>query len=113
MIALSTIEAEYIVAATSVQEAVWLRSLLISLEVVPSAIDPVTLHSESMSAINYSKDSKFHGRTKHIEIKYHFIRNKKNEVQLSYMPTGDMVADPLTKPLAVELFKTHVKTTGL
>ena len=69
MIALSTMEAEYIAAAAAVQEAVWLRSLLISLEVVPHADDPITLHSDSMSAIDYSKDSKFHGRTKHIEIK--------------------------------------------
>src|SRR3954465_15369184 len=104
MIASSTLEAEYIAATTVVQNAVWLRSLLISLEVVPSAVDPVTLHSDSMSAIDYSKDSKFHGRTKHIEIKYHFVRNKKGEVQLSYMPTGDMVANPFTKPLAVDLF---------
>jgi len=113
MIALSTMEVEYIAATTAVQEAIWLSSLLVSLEVVPSAIDPITLHSDSMSAIDYSKDSKFHGRTKHIEIKYHFIRNKKDEVQLSHMPTGDMVADPLTKPLAVDMFKSHVKAMGL
>src|SRR3954468_12595104 len=55
----------------------------------------------------------FHGRKKHIEIKYQFIRNKKDEVQLSYMPTGDMVADPLTKLLAVDLFHKHVKAMGL
>src|SRR3954469_11468927 len=113
MIALSTMEAEYIAAAAVVQEAVWLRSLLISLEVVLNAEDPVTLHSDSMSDIDHSKDSKFHGRTKHIEVKYHFIRNKKDEVHLSYMPTSDIVADPLTKPLTVDLFKTHVKAMGL
>src|SRR4051812_12063693 len=113
MIVLSTMEAEYLAAAAAIEEAVWLRSLLISLEVVLSAVDPITLHSDSMSAIDYSKDIKFHKRTKHIEIKYHFIINKKDEVQLSYMPTDDMTADPLTKPLAVDLFKTHVKAMGL
>src|SRR5438270_549399 len=113
MIALSMMEAEYIAAAAAVQEVVWLRSLLISLEVVPHADDPITLHSDSMSAIDYSKDSKFHGRTKHIEIKYHFVRNKKDEVMLRYLPTGKMVADPLTKPLALDLFKKHVKAMGL
>src|SRR3954464_14160923 len=80
MIALSTMEAEYIAAAAVVQVAVWLKSLLISLEVVPHAADPITLHSDSMSAIGYSKDSKFHGLTKRIEIKYHFGRNKKDDV---------------------------------
>ena len=106
-------EAGYIAVTAAVQEAAWLRSLLISLEVVPSAVNPVTLHSDSMSAIDHSKDSQFHGKTKHIEIKYQFVRNKKEEVQLSYMPTGDMVADPLTKPLAVDLFHKHVKAMGL
>src|SRR5436190_8715211 len=90
-----------------------LRSLLISLDVVPSAVDPITLHNDSMSAIDYLKDCKFHGRTKHIKIKYYFIRYKKDEVQHSYMPTSDMFADPLTKPLVVDLFKTHVKAMGL
>src|SRR3954471_2180082 len=68
---------------------------------------------DSMSAIDYSKDSKFHGRTKHIEIKYHFVRNKKDEVMLHYLPTSEMVADLLTKPLALDLFKQHVKAMGL
>ena len=106
-------ETEYITVAAVVHGAVWLRSMLISLEVVPIAVDPITSRSDSMSAIDYSKDSKFHESTKHIEIKYHFIRNKKDVVQLSYMPTGDMAADPLTKSLAVDLFKTHVKVMGL
>ena len=113
MIALSTMEAEYIAVAAAIHEAVWLRSLLISLEVVSHAADPITLHSDSMSAIDCSKDSKFHGRTKHIEIKYHFVRNKKDEVMLRYLPTSEMVADPLTKPLALDLFKQHVKAMGL
>src|SRR3954468_24706261 len=113
MIALSTMEAEYIAAAAAIHEAVWLRSLLISLEVVPNAVDPIKLHSDSMSAIDYSKDSKFHARMKRIEIKYHFVRNKKDEVLLSYIPTGEMVADPLTKPLVIDLFRKHVKSMGL
>ena len=113
MIALSTMEAEYIAAAAAVQEAVWLRCLLMSLEVIPDADDPVKLLSDSMSAIDYSKDSKFHARTKHIEIKYHFVRNKKDEVLLSYIPTGEMIADPLTKPLVIDLFRKHVKSMGL
>src|SRR4051812_33050611 len=113
MIALSTMETKYIAAAAAVQEAVWLRSLLIRLEVVPHAADPITLHSDSMYAIDYSKDSKFHGCTKHIEIKYHFVRNKKDEVMLCYLPTSEIVADLLTKRLALDLFKQHVKAMGL
>ena len=51
-------EAEYIATVTAVHEAVWLRSLLIILEVVPSAVDLITLHSDNMPAIDHSKNSK-------------------------------------------------------
>lgn len=79
-------EAEYIAIAAAAQKAIWQRSLLIGLEVVSHANDPVSLHSDCMSAVDYSNDSKFHRRTKHLEIKYHFVRNGKEEVQISYTP---------------------------
>lgn len=63
-------------------------SLLRSLEVVPHVDDPVKLQSDNISIINYFKNSKFHGRTKHIEIKYHCIRENKEEVRLCYILTG-------------------------
>lgn len=53
---------------------------------MPNASDPITLYYDSMSAIDYTKDSKFHGQTKYIENKYHFIRNEIEEVLLNYIP---------------------------
>lgn len=60
------------------------------------------------SAINNSKGIPYE-RTKYIEIKNYFKRNKEDEVQLNYIPTGQMVVDPLKKTLALDLFKNHVK----
>lgn len=70
------------------------------------------LHNDSLSAIEYSKDFKFHGKTKHIEIRYYFISNNKDEVRLSYIPIR-LVAHPLTNPLALDWFKTRVKAMSL
>lgn len=72
-IALSTMEVEYVACSTAIQEAVWLRRFFQNLEVVKDASDPVTVHCDSMVALAYAKDSKYHGRTKHIDIRYHYI----------------------------------------
>ena len=72
-IALSTMEAEYVACSAAVQEAVWLRRFFQNLEVFKDASDPVTVHCDSMVALAYAKDFKYHGRTKHIDIRYHYI----------------------------------------
>lgn len=58
-----------------------------------------------MLVIDYSNN--FHERTKHIEIKYNYIRNMKEEVLLNYFHTGLMVVDSLIKSLTLDLFRTH------
>ena len=68
-IALSTMEAEYIASCSAAQEAVWLRRFLKHLSVVERAAVPVHIWTDSMAALAYAKDPKYHGRTKHIEIK--------------------------------------------
>ena len=61
---------------------------------------------DNQSAISMSKNPQFHGRTKHIEIKYHFIREqvKKGSIELKYCPTEEMIADMLTKGLPRDKF---------
>lgn len=65
-----------------------------------------TLFGDNMSAIRLIKNPEFHKRTKHIDVMYHFIREKFNEgfFNLNYIPTGDQVADVLTKALPREKF---------
>ena len=67
-IALSTMEAKYAACSIVVQEAVWLRRFFQNLDVVKDASNPVMVHCDSMAVLVYAKDSKYHGRTKHIDI---------------------------------------------
>ena len=113
--ALSTMEAEFMACSASVQEAVWLRSFLQSLNVTPNPSHPVMIHCDNQACIAYMKDPKYHGRTKHIEIKHSFVRDivAKKEVILKYISTHKMVADPFTKPIPRDVFNVHVRALGL
>lgn len=68
-----------------------------------------------MAALQYAKDPKYHGRTKHIEIRYHYIRDmvKQGEVILKHISTGMMLVDPLTKPIPRDVFQAHMRSLGL
>ena len=78
-------------------------------------MDSVTIYSDSMATFAYAKDPKYHGKTKHIEIKYHYIRDivAKKEVFLEHISTKNMLADPLTKPIARAPFHGHINGLGL
>ena len=67
-IALSTMEVECVACSVAIQEVVWLRSFFQNLEVVKDASNLVTVHCNSMAAPANAKDSKYHGKTKHIDI---------------------------------------------
>ena len=71
-VALSTAEAEYIALSSATQESVWLRNL--TSELGSPAETPTTIYEDNQSAIAMTKNPQFHGRAKHIDIKYHFIR---------------------------------------
>ena len=74
-----------------------------------------TLYSDSTAALAYAKDPKYHRKSKHIEIKYHFIRDTvaRSEVVMKHISIGSMVVDPLTKPIARDVFQSHVGSMGL
>lgn len=69
--------------------------------------DATVLESDNMGAIHLTSKSIFHGRTKHVEIQYHWIREIVNQgsIKLKHCPTVDMVADLLTKPLGKPQFQ--------
>ena len=69
---MSTNEAEYIAAAKACKEAIWLACLVRDLGMT---VEMPTLHYDSQSAIMLAKNPIFHAKTKHIDVKYHFIRD--------------------------------------
>ena len=113
VIALSSTEAEYIAAAHAVKEAVWLRRLLTELGL--DLTDPTTLHVNNQSAIVIARNPEFHDRTKHIEVQHHFLRQLVDEGHISptYLPTGDQIADVLTKGLSCEKHEKFSMDMGL
>ena len=78
-------------------------------------LPPIHLLLDNQSAIHLTENPKFHNRTKHIDVKYHFIRDCYSEgtITLSYIPTGDMLADGLTKSLPLATHRKHTPLTGL
>jgi hypothetical protein len=103
--ALSTAEAEYMASADATRQAVWLRLLL---EDLGHGLDgPLTILNDNNAAILLSKNPVQHDRSKHIDIRHHFLREKvlDNTVELSHVATHDNLADALTKPLSHELFE--------
>jgi hypothetical protein len=105
-VALSTAEAEYMAISATVQEVKWISQLLMELE-FPMKL-PIKLFSDNQAAISISTNDINHSRTKHIDIRHHYIRDaiKNKEVELSWVDTNNQVADILTKPLAISQFDT-------
>jgi hypothetical protein len=101
-IALLSTKAEYITAAHAAKEVIWLRQLLLEQK---QKIEKATiLYMDNLSAIAIAQNPEFHNRSKHIKIHHHFLRQKVDdeELELEYVPTGDQVADVLTKGLVRE-----------
>ena len=107
-VALSTAEAEYMSASAATQEALWLRSLLHELGF--SQKQPTIIHEDNQGAIALSLNDGFHGRTKHIAIRHHFIREAvaNGSVILQYIPSAAQLADLLTKNVATKIFDSLV-----
>lgn len=99
-VALSSMEAEYMALAHATKEALWLRSLFADLGLITDG--PIQLYADNESALAFAHDSQFHARSKHIDIRYHFVRERiiSNEISVTHCASEDNAADILTKPLA-------------
>jgi hypothetical protein len=113
VVALSSTEAEYIAQTHAAKEAIWLRTFVN--EIRGGEEKPLTVMGDNQGAIALAKDNKFHSRTKHIDLRYHFIREAVDEgkITMKYIPTTDNVADIFTKALAKPKFKGFVQLLGL
>jgi hypothetical protein len=98
-VALSSAEAEYMAVSAAVQEAVYMRQLLADLGFPQE--QPTVIYEDNQGCIALSENPIMHKRTKHIDIRHHFIRERveSNEIVLQYVATEHQLADLLTKPL--------------
>ena len=109
-VALSSCEAEYIALAAAVQEGMYLTQMMKDIGEVSG---PVLIFEDNQGTIALSKNPVNQRRSKHIDVRYHFIRSAQNagKIIIKYCPTADMVADVMTKPVTkfkLQKFKNYV-----
>ena len=110
VVTLSTTEAEFIAGASCACQAVWLRRILEVLAHVQH--EPTKVNCDNSSAIKLSRNPVMHGRSKHIDVWFHFLREhtKNGVVEMVHCPTQEQIADVMTKPLKLDTF---LKMRGL
>jgi len=103
-VATSTAEAEYVAVCAAIQQCMWVRAFFTELCVLPPG--PSVIFEDNRACIAMAANPAHHGRTKHIGIKYHYVREcvASGDVQLKYVRTSDMWADIMTKPTRVYTF---------
>lgn len=105
VVSLSTAEAEYIAACLTVKDSIWIRKLLSELGHSCGSSTPIYI--DNQSTIKLVRNPEFHSRTKHIDVKFHFIREKydNHEINVLYVCTRNQIADLFTKALPKEKFE--------
>jgi len=98
-VSLSSTEAEYMAMAHAACEAIWLRNLFEELYLKQKTL--TILYGDNISVLTIARDPQYHARSKHFDIKSHYIRDRIRDQVIKdvYCPTEEMVADILTKPL--------------
>jgi hypothetical protein len=104
IVTLSTTEAEYVAASACACQCVWLKNILSHLKVDQDSC--TVIFCDNSSSIKLSKNPVMHGRCKHIDVRFHFLRNlaKDGVVELRHCKSQDQLADLMTKPLKLDTF---------
>jgi hypothetical protein len=100
---LSTTEAEYVAAGSCCAQALYMKQQLEDFEIY---LDHIPIWCDNTSAINLTKNPIQHSRTKHIEIRHHFLRDhvQKGDIVVEFIRSEDQFADIFTKPLQEDQF---------
>lgn len=111
-VALSSTEAEYVAISQAAKEAIFIKGFLKELL---DHSDTIIMYNDNQSAHKLVSNPVFHNRTKHINVKYHFIREnvEKGDIDLKYIPTNEMIADVLTKGLQSSKHNYFIQNMGL
>ncbi|GJZ60327.1 hypothetical protein Tco_0616143 [Tanacetum coccineum] len=102
-LAISTTEAEYVSTEKACQQALWMKQALVDYDI---KLDDIPVLCDNKGAIDLSKNPVLHSRTKHIEIRHHFLRDnvQKGNISIEKVSSEDNIANILTKPLKREPF---------
>lgn len=113
IVALSTTEAEYIATISCATQGIWMKRILD--KIGKNHDDCIVIRCDNSSTIQLSKNPVFHGRSKHIEVRFHYLRDQTREgrVKLIHCGTQDQVADIMTKPLKLDTFIRLRKMLGV
>ena len=111
-VSLSTAEAEYVSAASCCAQILWMKHQLLDYGIKYSK---TPIFCDNTSAIAISNNPVMHSKTKHIDVRYHFIRDHvmKNDVEIHFIPTDKQLADIFTKPLDEKTFQNLVSELGM
>jgi ribonuclease HI len=112
IVALSSMEAEYIALTSAIKEATWLAKIEKDLKIAPKKM---LIYEDNQSTIKTAKNDIYTDRSKHIDVRYHYVREQiqKNAVEVQYCPTGDMTADIMTKALGSVKHVKFMESLGL
>ena len=113
IVTLSTTEAEYVAATACACQAIWLRNILEELHFQQEGA--TTIYCDNSSAIKLSKNPVLHGRTKYIDVRFHFLRELTRDeiIDFLYCKSEDQIADIMTKPLKLSTFQKLRKLLGV
>lgn len=105
VVAQSTAEVEYIAAAEATKEILWLRELLKSVDAEQK--NATVLRVDNQAAIKLIRNSELHRSTKHIDVRYHLIRDhvEKRNIEIEYVASKEQLGDIFTKELPKETFE--------
>ncbi|KAJ9545020.1 hypothetical protein OSB04_024727 [Centaurea solstitialis] len=108
----STAEAEYVAAGICCAQVMWLRN---QLQDYDTQLSKIPIYCDNTSAIAIANNPVLHSKTKHIEVKYHFIRDHvmNGDIELHFVPTEYQLADLFTKPLNVTRFNMLISELGM
>jgi hypothetical protein len=113
LVALSTTEAEFVSAVSAGQEILWLRNFFTQLGYKFTGAS--TLHIDNQSALSVAKDPEHHGRMKHLDLRYYWLRDEVygGRISVVHLRTDQMPADILTKAMGRAKIDTMVRLLGL
>ena len=115
VVALSSCKAEYIALNEAGKEAVWLQRILKELGLIKYLLSPTLIYEDNQGTIALAENPEFHRRTKHIDIRYHWVRDAvlRKLITLEHISTVDQAADGLTKALQMKAFRRFKVMVGM